>query len=174
MKIITFQDIEPEIEQKEMESWQTISRIMAHEIMNSLTPLSSLTETGIMLLEEDGRAKSLEDLSQQTIDNLHTALKTISDRNRALTQFIGNYRQLSRLPLPEKEEIQVSELLREIEELYENQCAEKGIGFSISPGPDKHMIYADDAQVKQVLINLIKNAIEAIESISGAQHSEYL
>jgi two-component system nitrogen regulation sensor histidine kinase NtrY len=98
VKIITFQDIEPEIEQKEMESWQTISRIMAHEIMNSLTPLSSLTETGIMLLEKEGKPKEVSELSQKTLENLHTALKTISGRNRALTEFIGSYRQLSRLP----------------------------------------------------------------------------
>ena len=87
LKIITFQDIEPEIEKKEMESWQTISRIMAHEIMNSLTPLSSLTETGIMLLENDNQPKDVNHISQKTIDNLHQALKTISDRNRALTEF---------------------------------------------------------------------------------------
>ena len=67
---------------------------MAHEIMNSLTPLSSLTETGIMLLEQDGHPKKIEDLAQNTIDNLHTALKTISARNAALARFIGTYRQL--------------------------------------------------------------------------------
>jgi len=163
LKIITFQDIEPEIEQKEMESWQTISRIMAHEIMNSLTPLSSLTETGIMLLEEDGRSKKVSEISQLTLDNLYTALKTISSRNLALTQFIGNYRQLSRLPLPEKKEIRVADLLTEINELYKEPCARKGITCSIHPGPEKLNILADDAQIKQVLINLIKNATEALE-----------
>jgi nitrogen fixation/metabolism regulation signal transduction histidine kinase len=110
IKIITFQDIEPEIEKKEIESWQTISRIMAHEIMNSLTPLSSLTETGIMLLESKGKPKDVSVISQETINNLHTALFTISGRNRALTEFIGSYRQLSRLPMPEKSEILVADL----------------------------------------------------------------
>jgi nitrogen fixation/metabolism regulation signal transduction histidine kinase len=118
VRIVTFQDIEPEIEEKEMESWQTISSIMAHEIMNSLTPLSSLTETGIMLLEKEGNAISHSDLTQQTIDNLHTALKTISDRNRALTEFIGNYRQLSRLPKPVKKEVKVSNTLRTYSGLF--------------------------------------------------------
>ena len=87
VKIITFQDIEPEIEQKEMESWQTISRIMAHEIMNSLTPLSSLTETGIMLLEEDGQAQEAggHSLSIPSTTSI-LALKTISGRNEALSE----------------------------------------------------------------------------------------
>ena len=165
VKIITFQDIEPEIEQKEMESWQTISRIMAHEIMNSLTPLSSLTETGIMLLEEEGQPKNIRALSQGTIENLYTALKTISSRNQALTQFIGNYRQLSRLPLPQKKEIRVTEMLAEIEELYKEPCARKGIAFTYHPGPDKLSIQADDSQILQVLINLVKNATEALEGI---------
>ncbi len=165
IKIITFQDIEPEIEQKEMESWQTISRIMAHEIMNSLTPLSSLTETGIMLLESEGKPKDVSGISQKTIDNLYTALKTISSRNRALTEFIGSYRQLSRLPLPEKKELQVTGLLEELRELYEIPCKEKGIACSFNHGPENLRIMADDAQLKQVLINLIKNATEAMYKV---------
>ena len=165
VKIITFQDIEPEIEQKEMDSWQTISRIMAHEIMNSLTPLSSLTETGVMLLENKGSPKDLSELSQKTIDNLHQALKTISSRNRALAEFIGSYRQLSRLPLPEKKELDVAKMLKELKELYEIPCKEKGIACSINHGPENLMILADEAQLKQVLINLIKNATEAMDKL---------
>ena len=162
IKIVTFQDIEPEIEQKEMESWQTISRIMAHEIMNSLTPLSSLTETGILLLESEGKSKDISRISQKTIDNLYTALRTISSRNRALTEFIGSYRQLSRLPLPDKKEVHVADMLDELRELFEIPCKEKGVSCSFHHGPDKLLIMADEAQLKQVLINLVKNAIEAI------------
>jgi nitrogen fixation/metabolism regulation signal transduction histidine kinase len=165
IRIITFQDIEPEIEQKEMESWQTISRIMAHEIMNSLTPLSSLTETGIMLLEKEGKAKDVSEISQKTIENLHTALKTISGRNRALTEFIGSYRQLSRLPLPEKEDLAVADMLLDINELYEHPCKSRGISCSVSTGPENLSISADEAQLKQVLINLVKNAMEALEGV---------
>jgi len=165
IKIITFQDIEPEIEQKEMESWQTISRIMAHEIMNSLTPLSSLTETGIMLLESEGKSKEVSSISQKTIDNLYTALLTISSRNRALADFIGSYRQLSRLPLPEKKEVYVVELLEELRDLYEIPCKEKGIACSFNQGPENLSIMVDDAQIKQVLINLIKNATEAMNEV---------
>jgi two-component system nitrogen regulation sensor histidine kinase NtrY len=166
VRIITFQDIEPEIEQKEMETWQTISRIMAHEIMNSLTPLSSLTETGIMLLDKEGHPKELSALSQHTIDNLHTALKTISARNHSLTRFIENYRQLSRLPLPEKKEVQVAALLGEIMELYRHQCQEGGIHCSVHPVPGPLKIMADESQVKQVLINLIKNGMEAVSGVA--------
>jgi two-component system nitrogen regulation sensor histidine kinase NtrY len=167
VKIITFQDIEPEIEQKEMESWQTISRIMAHEIMNSLTPLSSLTETGVMMLGNKGKSKDISELSQKTIDNLYTALRTISDRNRSLTEFIGSYRQLSRLPLPEKAELAVADLLAELGELYEIPCKRKGIAYSISTGPENLVISGDEAQLKQVLINLVKNATEALDGVEN-------
>jgi len=166
IKILTFQDIEPEIEQKEMESWHTISRIMAHEIMNSLTPLSSLTETGIMMLQEDGKVRDIATLPQTTINNLYQALTTIADRNRALCQFIGNYRQLSRLPLPEKETLLVSGLLDEIGELYREPMREKGIGFTVSPGPATRLtIQGDHGQLKQVLINLVKNGMEALDNV---------
>jgi two-component system nitrogen regulation sensor histidine kinase NtrY len=167
VKIITFQDIEPEIEQKEMESWQTMSRIMAHEIMNSLTPLSSLTETGIMLLEKNGKSKEVSELSQKTIDNLYTALQTISGRNRSLTTFIGSYRELSRLPAPVKEKLPVTDLLAGIGELYEIPCRKKGIECSISTGPENLALSADEAQIKQVLINLVKNATEALEGVEN-------
>jgi nitrogen fixation/metabolism regulation signal transduction histidine kinase len=167
VKIITFQDIEPEIEKKEMESWQTISRIMAHEIMNSLTPLSSLTETGIMLLEKEGKPKEVSELSQKTIENLHTALKTISGRNRALTEFIGSYRQLSRLPLPKKKEVLVADVLSGISELYAIPCKKKGIDCTIATGPGNLKLLVDEAQLKQVLINMVKNATEALEGVEN-------
>jgi len=118
-----------------------------------------------MMLESEGGAKNITDISQNTIENLYTALKTISSRNQALTQFIGNYRQLSRLPLPQKKEIRVTEMLAEIEELYREPCARKGIAFTYHPGPDKLSIQADDSQILQVLINLVKNATEALEGI---------
>jgi two-component system nitrogen regulation sensor histidine kinase NtrY len=168
VKIITFQDIEPEMDQQEMESWKTISRIMAHEIMNSLTPLSSLTDTGIMLLRKEGRTRTVSDITQKTIDDLFMALRTISDRNQALIRFIGNYRQLSRLPAPELKEIRVGELLEEIRLLYEKQLAAGNIRFSIVPGPSRCTIMADETQVKQVLINLVKNAMEALDGITDA------
>lgn len=166
VKIITFQDIEPEIEKKEMESWQTISRIMAHEIMNSLTPLSSLTETGIMLLENNGSPKDVSELSQKTIDNLHTALKTISGRNRALSEFIRSYRELSRLPPPVKKKVHLTEILEELLGFYELTCSKNGISCTVHHGPENLVIMADDAQLKQVLINLIKNATEAMKKVN--------
>lgn len=170
VKILTFQDIEPEIEQKEMESWQTISRIMAHEIMNSLTPLSSLTETGLMMLQENGKVRERASLSQETINNLYQALTTIADRNKALCKFIGNYRQLSRLPLPDKKPIQVRKFMEEITALYENTFNEKGIRLALRPGPSAQMILqGDHGQLKQVLINLIKNGMEALEEQSGPE-----
>jgi len=163
VRIVTFQDIEPEMEQQEMESWRTISRIMAHEIMNSLTPLSSLTETGMMLLQEEGRIRSAGEISQKTIDDLFMALNTISDRNRALTRFIGNYRELSRLPEPDLKEVRISGLLDEIRQLYNQELTARNIALTIVPGPPQCSIRADEAQVKQVLINLVKNAVEALE-----------
>jgi len=94
------------------------------------------------------------------------ALKTISDRNTALIRFIQNYRQLSRLPPPEKNKITVGKLLTEIKDLFKIQCRDKGIAFNVKGGPPGLTIMADESQANQVLINLVKNAFEALDGIA--------
>ncbi|MEZ5069616.1 MAG: ATP-binding protein [Bacteroidales bacterium] len=160
--MIILQNIDPEMDRKELESWQSISRVMAHEIMNSLTPLSSLTETGLLMLEEEGRVKSVESLSQKTIDTLHQAIRTIHDRNEALRRFIRSYRRLSRLPAPDLRLVALEGLLRHVEVLFRDDLEREGIALSLQSLPARYGIHADEGQIKQVLINLIQNAREAL------------
>src|SRR5690606_9729972 len=100
-KLITFQDINSEIEQKEIEAWHKLIRILTHEIMNSVTPITSLTETmQDMLTSRQGGQKSLSELNEETIADIRFSLDTIQKRSEGLIDFVETYRKLSRIPRP--------------------------------------------------------------------------
>lgn len=153
--IIVFQNIRSEIEQSELDSWNRIIRTIAHEIMNSLTPISSLTETSLIMLERNN--------DTQNIDNnkLKTALKTIERRSNSLMHFVEDFRNLARLPKPNPTEINLKELFVQIEKLYETTFINSQITFRSTIENDNMVLYADANLIEQVLVNLMKNAIEA-------------
>jgi len=152
--LITIQDIKNEIEQKEIEAWHKLIRILTHEIMNSATPISSLTETMQGMLKKD-------ELSQETVDDLRFSLKTIQKRSNGMLAFIDDYRKITRVPKPRLEIVDISELLREVEVFFSSSMKSKNIQLSISVTEDL-LIKADPTLVEQVVINLIKNAEQAL------------
>ena len=163
-RIITIQDIRSEIEQKEIESWHKLIQILRHEIRNSVTPIVSMTETMIMLVEDpSGKAKIPSGLSQQDIKDICSSLQTVHDRSERLYGFVEKYRSLTRIPPPKKEEMAVLDLLQHTGELFRNELENNGIKHVTAiPDPTTH-IDADPSLIEQVLINLVKNSIEALD-----------
>jgi nitrogen fixation/metabolism regulation signal transduction histidine kinase len=163
-RIITIQDIRSEIEQKEIESWHKLIQILRHEIRNSVTPIASMTETIIMLIEDQiGKAKKPSDLSEQDIEDVHSSIQTVHDRSERLYQFVEKYRSLTRIPPPQKDKIPVQGLLKNARELFHKELEDKGIQYIIGKMDDETVIDADPSLIEQVLINLVKNSIEALE-----------
>jgi two-component system nitrogen regulation sensor histidine kinase NtrY len=102
--LMSFHDIRSEIEQKEIEAWYKLIRILTHEVMNSVTPLSSLTETIVMLLEDkEGKQKDVSDISNEQITDIRKSLKTIQGRSEGILEFVDAYRRLTTIPHPEFE-----------------------------------------------------------------------
>jgi nitrogen fixation/metabolism regulation signal transduction histidine kinase len=164
-KLITFQDINSEIEQKEIEAWHKLIRILTHEIMNSVTPISSLTETMQSLLQDKSdQQKPLQNITADTIDDLRFSLNTIQKRSDGLLHFIENYRKLTRVPKPTLEVIDVKTFLGSIEKLMTNELNRKNIILGVRSDTSLQ-IKADPTLVEQVLINLITNSIHAVEQI---------
>jgi nitrogen fixation/metabolism regulation signal transduction histidine kinase len=119
-RIITFGDIRNEIEGKEIEAWHKLIRILTHEIMNSVTPLISLTETMLMILEqEDGSQKPLSAITEENISDIRFSLKTIQKRSGGILHFLNDYRQLTRLPVPKMEKVRVAELFESVARLMQ-------------------------------------------------------
>jgi nitrogen fixation/metabolism regulation signal transduction histidine kinase len=163
-RIITLQDIRSEIEQKEIESWHKLIQILRHEIRNSVTPIASMTETIIMLVEDQiGRAKKPSDLTAQDIEDIHSSLQTVHERSERLFQFVEKYRSLTRIPPPKKEKITVRELVKNTRELFRLELEEKGIRLVFDKMDEETVIEADPSLIEQVLINLVRNSLEALD-----------
>lgn len=159
--IITFQNIKSEIEQKEIEAWHKLIRILTHEIMNSITPVTSMTETMIMLLENNNQPKHAEELDDETLEDLRFSLKTIQRRSEGLLHFVEDYRKLTRIKHLELETVEVEDLLSSMEILMKSELEKTGIQLTIQSQPGLK-IKMDRKLIEQILLNLITNARHAL------------
>ncbi|MFA8300069.1 MAG: PAS domain-containing sensor histidine kinase [Hyphomicrobiales bacterium] len=166
MTLISIQNIHNELEQKEVESWQKLIRVLTHEISNSMTPISSLASTvkDVILEEDDNGKVALSDIDNDDIETIDLAMQTIENRSEGLLNFVNVYRNLTRIPKPNFRYFRVKDLFTDIESLYSNVFSEKGIKFIARCFPDDLMLTADPDLLQQALINLVKNAMEAIGS----------
>ena len=162
-KLITFQDIKGEIEQKEIEAWHKLIRILTHEIMNSVTPISSLTETMQMMLEKNGKPRPLADIDQETINDIRFSLGTIQKRSEGMMDFIDDYRKLTRVPKPKPEPTKIKELFNRIQALMQQTLKENHVKLAMET--DDTVIEMDPQLVEQVLINMVTNSIHAVEGV---------
>jgi len=162
-RIITFQDIRAEIDYKEVEAWHKLIRILRHEIMNSVTPISSMTETILMLVEDHiGVPKKSADLSDDDINDILSSIRTIHERSVGLYEFVEKYREISKIPPPDKEKIGIEKLIGPVVKLFEQDLLNEGIELKVDTNEPLLTIRADKNLIEQVLINLIKNSIEAL------------
>ena len=163
LKLISMSNIQSELEEKEMEAWQNLVRVLTHEIMNSVTPISSLAG----IVEEDLKHKlekgSEINLKKDEAEDMHLSLQTISRRSEGLIRFVKEFRNLTHIPKPKLTEVNVRKLLEEMAMLHKKELADHGVSIVISVEPEHLTISADKNMIEQVLINLIKNAIQAFD-----------
>ena len=163
LKLISLQNIQSELEEKEMEAWQNLVRVLTHEIMNSVTPISSLAgivEDEIKIHLRDNEDKPLQ---KEQLADIHLSLQTISKRSEGLIHFVKEFRSLTHIPKPKPENIRVGPLFDEIAMLHKKELSEKGIKLECSVEPNDITIMADKIMIEQVVINLFKNAIQAFD-----------
>lgn len=166
--IIAFQDIRSEIEQKEIEAWHNVIRILAHEMLNSFTPVSSLASTIKSMTEgEDGGSINAEDLDDEDIRDINMAASTIKKRSDGLLVFVKDYRTISNVPIPKLHPVNVKQFLSEIFVLMSNNAKEAEVEIKILPIPANATIRIDRKLIEQVLINLINNSIHALEGVKN-------
>ncbi|HEY0655759.1 MAG TPA: ATP-binding protein [Chryseosolibacter sp.] len=163
VKLISIQNIQSELEEKEMEAWQNLVRVLTHEIMNSVTPISSLAGIVEEELKQHMQLQEDKQLTKDQLNDIHLSLQTISKRSEGLIHFVKEFRSLTSIPKPRQVQIEVKTLLEELTMLHRKELMEKNIQLTISVYPDDLTISADKNMIEQVIINLIKNAIQAFE-----------
>jgi two-component system nitrogen regulation sensor histidine kinase NtrY len=161
--LVSLQNIQSELDEKEMEAWQKLVRVLTHEIMNSLTPISSLASTANEMLRPASFAEGSEQtLNSDTVRDVQGAVETIEKRSQGLLHFVDAYRDLARIPRPNFVIIAVSDLFRRVEQLMGDRFTSGHIAFSSSVEPESLELTADPELIEQVLINLLRNAVEAL------------
>lgn len=163
--LVSVKNIHSELERKEIESWQKLIRVLTHEIMNSITPISSLASTVQELLPQEIDHSMDED----DLDSMHQALSTISRRSKGLLSFVEVYRDLTRIPLPNFQRVVVKDLLFEAKLMLLHKTKNANIDIQIETSPENISIMADPNLIEQVLINLLINAFHALENQENPQ-----
>jgi len=160
-KLISIQNIQSELDEKEMEAWQNLIRVLTHEIMNSVTPISSLAATVEDDLNYQMKNNTLDQITNEDIEDMHLALKTIHNRSDGLIKFVNDFRNLTRSPMPNLEFMEIKDLFDHILILLKFDMERVNIKMNCEIEDDLN-VHVDKEQIEQVLINLIKNAIQAL------------
>lgn len=156
LRILALSDINSELDEKEIDSWIRLTRVLTHEIMNSVTPITSLSDTLL----------SLSDAHDEEIRN---GLQTISTTGKGLLAFVESYRRFTRIPTPEPSLFYVKAFIDRMVELARHQNTCENITFHTNISPADLIVYADENLISQVVINLLKNAIQAIGTQAGGK-----
>lgn len=166
---ITFQDIRNEIVQNEIESWRRLIKVLRHEILNSITPISTLTDTILSIIQhEDGTDKSTNEFNEEDIADIRESMKSIKSRSKGLIEFVNVYREIDKIPSPKFELISVFDLIKSTKPLFESQLKKQNIDFSILFKNENILLNADFSLIQQVLINVIKNSMQALEKVNNS------
>ncbi|MEL7145200.1 MAG: ATP-binding protein [Bacteroidota bacterium] len=169
-KLIALHNIKKELDEKELESWQKLLKVLTHEIKNSVIPISTLSELLEQMLEADGETPvKLSELDEEDEEDLRIGLKTIAKRSKGLASFVNSYGEMASVPVPKLTAVSLAGLLNDVCHLYK-PIFEKAGHRLICEIPDEEIATKIDAElIEQVMINLLKNGLEALHE-NGSVH----
>jgi nitrogen fixation/metabolism regulation signal transduction histidine kinase len=147
VEVVAFNDITSNISESEQESWAKLIRVLTHEIMNTVTPIASLSEA----LQQFDNVE----------DQVRNGLETIAQSSRGLIKFVDTYRTLTRVATPVKKAVLVRDLVERVISLTQEQAQNRGVALIFEEKSEDIILYADEGQIIQILINIVKNALEA-------------
>ncbi len=162
LHIIALHNIRNELDERELESWQKLIRVLRHEIMNSITPITTLTTAIKRCFKTGNTVKPFGEINEETIKDALSSTEVIEERSKGLIEFVEKYKSLTSLPELKLENINLSDFFKHSEILFKDELSSRKIKLEIEVEPENLMIMADSKLFEQVLINLIKNAVQSI------------
>jgi nitrogen fixation/metabolism regulation signal transduction histidine kinase len=162
IKLFAFQNIQTELETKEVESWQKIIRVLTHEIMNSVSPINSATTSISRLFLDNNKPIDPSNIDEDAINKTLKGMTIIEQRSSGMLKFVQKFRDLTLLPEPQKEIVLIKDLYQTLETLFKTDSENKNIDIIFNSTHSALSINADKTQIEQVLINLLKNSIESL------------
>ena len=167
--LVVLQDIRSEMEEKESESWIKLIRVLTHEIMNSISPITSLSETLTHYLSAQP-GEAVEYMSDgEKLDKAITGLNVIREQSQSLLHFVESYRNLTRLAKPDIKPFAAAVMTGKLLSLCQSQDNFSEVDLVLAIDPPDHVMVGDQDQIVQVLINIVKNACESLIAMHGAR-----
>jgi two-component system nitrogen regulation sensor histidine kinase NtrY len=167
--LVVVQDIHEELDEKETESWVRLIRVLTHEIMNTITPIASISDSIIKYYKKDGKVVSSKSLDETQIKNTLKGLEVIKEQGGNLMDFVQSYRSLLNVPEPNRTIVSGKKLLGKIEVLMSTRPENEQTNFYVECNPDELEFFIDEKQITQVLINLGKNALQSVRETKKGQ-----
>lgn len=164
-RLISLQDIQSELDATQTQAWEELVRVLTHEIMNSITPVTSLANTATHLVDDVLRKEKDGEPLDEDLEDLRDAVTTVARRSDSLTQFVDSYRQISRLAPPEKKRVRLSDLFASVTQLLIAEIADSKVHLSTDVMPAELDVYADRDLLEPVLLNLLRNAWQSTSDI---------
>ncbi|MEZ5071910.1 MAG: ATP-binding protein [Bacteroidales bacterium] len=160
----TVKNIQNVLEEQETAAWQKLIRVLTHEIMNSIAPISSLSSTvESMVVPFTEKDKNKPEIDVDTLQEIRGALQTITKRSTGLMSFVETYRSLTKIPEPNFGIVRMNVLIHNVQTLMKKEAQTKEVELHSSVEPDTIELHIDEQMIEQVLINLIKNSLQALE-----------
>ena len=168
--LTTIKNIQSVLEEQETAAWQKLIRVLTHEIMNSIAPISSLSATVETMVRPYAKGeKKPPEIEMETISEIQGALQTINKRSTGLMNFVETYRSLTKIPNPNFEVVSMKEVIQNVHTLMKKESQENNIFLSFSIEPEIIEVNIDEQMIEQVLINLVKNSVQALDGIKDGK-----
>ena len=164
--LVAIQDIQSELEEKELQAWLKLTRVLTHEIMNSITPIAALAASAQEILES---GESNGEPESERLEDVRGAVQTIDRRSQGLLHFVQAYRSLTHIPRPNLKIFSASELFASVEKLFEGELLDVSARLEVDVEPEGLQLTADPEMIEQILINLLRNAIQMSEPGAGVR-----
>ncbi|MDP4291755.1 MAG: HAMP domain-containing sensor histidine kinase [Bacteroidota bacterium] len=165
LKLVSIQDICQELDEKELESYQKLIRILTHEIMNSIAPLTSISKTLQDLYVKDDEPVKPHEVNEVMVATTVQGLKAIGEQGDGLMNFVNSYRRLTKIPDPLFKLFSIEEWIEQLKILFTEKITDNHIYFEIEIQPHLQYITADKNLINQVIVNLVNNAIDALQQV---------